>query len=85
MKSIILVLLLIGSNAFARDSYVHGYTRSNGSYVQGYHRTTPDHTPTNNYGYYSNVNPYTGNVGTKQYNNYNNSGYSGIVSYDNED
>lgn len=49
------------------DEYVHGYTRSNGTYVQPYYRSSPDSTVSNNYSYEGNVNPYTGSVGTNRY------------------
>ena len=44
--------------------HVHGYTRSNGTYVAPYTRTAPDHSIYNNYSTRPNVNPYTGKVGT---------------------
>lgn len=78
----------------AGDSYTHGYTRSNGTYVQGYHRTTPDNTVNNNYGTRGNVNPYTGAYGTRernpyqpqgQYNQGNGMGYQGNSHDDNND
>lgn len=50
--------------AFAGDTYVHGYMRKDGTYVQGYHRTTPDSNPYNNYSTKGNVNPWTGQPGT---------------------
>lgn len=51
------------SVANAGDTYVRGYQRQDGTYVQGYHRTTPDNTVNNNYGTQGNVNPYTGASG----------------------
>lgn len=57
--------MLISTSAFAKDSYVRGYVRSDGSYVQGHHRTTPDNTVNNNYGTRGNYNPYTGQSGTR--------------------
>ncbi|MGD0291890.1 MAG: hypothetical protein ABSC63_19935 [Candidatus Binataceae bacterium] len=42
------------------DEYVHGYTRSDGTYVQGYMRSPPDSNPYNNYSVPGNTNPYTG-------------------------
>ena len=48
----------------ARDTYVRGYTRSDGTVVQPYYRTAPDNTINNNYSTYPNVNPYTGREGT---------------------
>jgi hypothetical protein len=49
------------------DEYVHGYTRSNGTIVQGYIRSSPDGTVTDNYSYDGNTNPYTGKVGSDRY------------------
>jgi hypothetical protein len=49
--------------------YVNGYTKSNGTYVQGYYRSDPNGTVTDNYSYIGNVNPYTGSVGTNYYTN----------------
>jgi hypothetical protein len=62
----VFALLLLTAPAFA-DEYVNGYTRSDGTYVQGYYRSSPDGTVTNNYSYEGNVNPYTGAVGTNRY------------------
>jgi hypothetical protein len=52
--------------AFA-DQFVHGYTRSNGTYVRPYYRSSPNGTVTDNFSYKGNVNPYTGAVGTNRY------------------
>lgn len=46
--------LLISTNAFAYDVYVHGYTRGDGTYVNSYHRSSPDGSIYNNYGYKGN-------------------------------
>jgi hypothetical protein len=35
------------------DTYVNGYTRSNGTYVDPYYRSAPDSSTYNNYGYHS--------------------------------
>jgi hypothetical protein len=45
------------------DQWVRGYRNSNGTWVKGYRRTNPDGTLRNNYSYYGNVNPYTGQPG----------------------
>ena len=65
MKKLIIAVtvLLLSAQAFARDVHVDGYTRSNGTYVQPHYRSAPDNTPTNNYSYDGNVNPYTGEIG----------------------
>lgn len=44
---------------------VRGYFRSNGTYVQPHYRSAPDGSFYNNWSTYGNVNPYTGEVGTK--------------------
>jgi hypothetical protein len=70
MKKVILLLAAalsftaIFSQALeAKDTYVRGYTRSDGTVVQPYYRTAPDNTINNNYSTYPNVNPYTGREG----------------------
>ena len=51
----------------AADQYVHGYYRSNGTYVQPYYRTSPNGTARDNYSFRGNVNPHTGRTGTNYY------------------
>jgi hypothetical protein len=55
---------VILTTAAAADTYVRGYTRSDGTYVQPHHRTNPDGNRFNNYGTQGNINPYTGERGT---------------------
>jgi hypothetical protein len=57
-------LLLSLSSAWA-DQYVHGYYRNNGTYVQPYYRSSPDSSYNNNWSVSPNVNPYTGQTGTR--------------------
>ena len=45
---------------------VRGYVRSNGTYVAPHYRSAPDGNPYNNWSTIGNVNPYTGEPGTKQ-------------------
>ena len=45
---------------------VKGYFRKDGTYVAGYKRTAPDENSNNNWSAQGNVNPYTGEVGTKK-------------------
>jgi hypothetical protein len=47
------------------DHYVHGYTRSDGTYVSGYHATNPNSTKFDNYSTKGNINTWTGKPGTK--------------------
>lgn len=58
-------LVLIVSTASYADQYVHGYTRSNGTYVEPYHRTDRDGNSEDNYSTKGNTNPYTGERGEK--------------------
>lgn len=58
--------MFAAATSFAQTStYVSGYSKSNGTYVQGYYRTTPNSTRNDNYSTIGNVNPYTGKSGTQ--------------------
>jgi hypothetical protein len=46
------------------DQTVRGHTRQDGTHVEPYHRTVPDHDRFNNYSTRDNINPYTGQRGT---------------------
>ncbi|GFO63655.1 hypothetical protein GMPD_15740 [Geomonas paludis] len=84
-------LILMAAPSFA-DEYVRGYARSNGTYVNGYTRSERDSSYNNNYSTSPNVNPYTGERGTRSptyndrtptynTNTYGNSGTYGSGSY----
>lgn len=60
-----LALLELSSAAFADDVYVRGYTRKDGTYVAPHHRSAPDGDTSNNWSTRGNVNPYTGQPGTR--------------------
>jgi len=62
-----LALLTCSLSLFAKDVYVNGYTRSNGTYVAPHYRSSPNNTVTDNYTYTGNTNPYTGQTGTNHY------------------
>src|SRR4051794_14410817 len=63
------------------QTYVHGYTKSNGTYVAPHYRSSPDNSLYNNYSTRGNVNPYTGKVGTKDpYSSYGSNGSNGSYS-----
>lgn len=47
--SFVLAVMLVSNMALA-DKQVHGYTKSNGTYVQGYTRSNQDAYRSNNYG-----------------------------------
>ena len=65
----ILAFLIFGfaQAALAKDVSVSGYYRKNGTYVQPYHRSAPDGDFSNNWSTRGNINPYTGQMGTKDY------------------
>jgi hypothetical protein len=83
MRSFILIALFaLSTIAHAKDTYVHGYSRNNGTYVQPHYRTAPDSNPYNNYSTKGNINPYTGQAGTKNpYGSNQNSNYGNQNSY----
>jgi len=58
----ILSLLMLSFNTLA-DTYVQGYTRNNGTYVEPHYRSSPNSTINDNYSTRGNTNPYTGNNG----------------------
>ena len=62
MKKFILsiVLSLFFVSYVLADVYVKPYTRSDGSYVGGHYRSSPDSTTSNNWSTRGNTNPYTG-------------------------
>ena len=67
MKNLFFLIVFFFTTAltFAQSQvWVNGYTRSNGTYVQGYYRTAPDYTINNNWSTVGNVNPHTGQAGT---------------------
>jgi hypothetical protein len=65
LKLILITAVFLPALSFA-DTYVNGYTRSNGTYVAPHMRTNSDNTNLNNYSTQGNVNPYNGNVGHVQ-------------------
>lgn len=52
MKRLLLVLiaLLFASSAFAKDTYIRGYTRKDGTYVRPHIRSSPNQYKWDNYG-----------------------------------
>lgn len=50
MKLIHIMLLLAFSTAALADTYVNGYYRKDGTYVQGHTRSSPNNTRYDNYG-----------------------------------
>jgi hypothetical protein len=75
---LVFFLLMLGTVApiFAEDVNVKGHLRNDGTYVQPHMRSAPDPSYNNNWSISPNVNPYTGQPGTRQprLNDNNNSG-----------
>jgi hypothetical protein len=67
LSFILIALVALGSAAdFAiAQVYVRGYTKSNGTYVAPHYRSSPDGNFSNNWSTKGNVNPYTGELGTR--------------------
>lgn len=71
MKHVIAIGLLLSTllglmpTAANADEFVNGYTRRNGTYVAPYVRSSPDRSYNNNWSVAPNVNPYTGQMGTR--------------------
>ncbi len=65
--------LLVGALAFMlaspalADTFVDGHFRSDGTYVQPHYRSAPDGNFFNNWSTRGNVNPHTGQSGTRDY------------------
>jgi len=81
LKRIFLSLIVVASTLFVAgpadaDVRVQGYYRSNGTYVQSHYRSNPDSSFRNNWSTYPNINPYTGQMGTRR-----TPSYSGYRSY----
>src|SRR4051812_49422636 len=61
-----LAIVVSAAPAAYADQYVRGYSRSNGTYVQPYYRSSPNGNPYDNWSTKGNVNPYTGQPGTHE-------------------
>lgn len=58
-----LAALIGGGSAVSADTFVNGYMRRDGTYVQPHYRSNPDGWGYNNYSTPPNINPYTGQGG----------------------
>ena len=66
-----LMLLCSAAAGFAQAPVYHnGYVNQNGTYVPPHYQSAPDNNPYNNWNVRPNVNPYTGQPGTRQPNLY---------------
>ena len=63
------IFLILSAATFAAsasaDTYVRGHTRSNGTYVAPHYRSDSNGTVNDNWSTQGNVNPYTGQPGTR--------------------
>jgi hypothetical protein len=58
-----LSIILSAAPVFAQSTYVRGYTKQIGTYVEPHYRSHEDSTVQNNWSHQGNVNPYTGREG----------------------
>jgi hypothetical protein len=65
MKGILGILLLSVVSVGYAQTYVKGYTKSNGTYVAPHYRSNADKNVYNNWSTKGNSNPYTGKSGYK--------------------
>ena len=65
MRIIIAILLSIFVGLAFADVSVKGYYRKDGTYVAPHYRSDPNSTTHDNWSTKGNVNPYTGELGTK--------------------
>jgi hypothetical protein len=65
MKYSIPLLLILFSNLVQADVQVDGYYKTDGTYVQPHYRSEPNNNSSDNWSTKGNVNPYTGQKGTR--------------------
>lgn len=64
-KNIVALAVLAGACSAWAQTYVAPHVTRNGTYVEGHVKTNPNSTVDDNYSTRGNVNPYTGEQGTK--------------------
>ena len=73
------MILVAGLFMFANEAdaqtWVNGYLKSNGTYVSGHLRTSPDRSPYNNYSFPGNYNPNTSSITSGSQSSYLNNYY----------
>lgn len=77
---VILAAILCCAVTAAADEYVNGYSRKDGTYVEGHYRTSPNSNPYDNYSSKGNTNPYTGGRGYEQPSTSNFDSRDGIIN-----
>jgi hypothetical protein len=70
MKALLMAALLLATATASAQVHVRGYTKKDGTYVAPHMRSSPNSTTLDNYSTKGNVNPYTGEPGTKDPNPY---------------
>lgn len=65
MKALLIAALLVATASASAQVHVRGYTKKDGTYVAPHMRSSPNSTTLDNYSTKGNVNPYTGEPGTK--------------------
>jgi len=63
---LIVICILITFSSAAKDVYVKGYYKTDGTYVAPHYRSSPNSTVNDNWSTYGNINPHTGEVGSKR-------------------
>lgn len=67
MKRLTLALIITAACSFAgADQWVNGYTKKDGTVVQGHHRSDGNSIKYDNYSSQGNSNPYTGQQGSQR-------------------
>ncbi len=80
MRACLYVLFLFSlAHPTLADVWVKGYHNSNGDYVKGHWRSSPNDTKADNWTTRGNINPHTGKLGTRSYDDYNN-GHRGPIT-----
>jgi hypothetical protein len=64
MKYILALIALTLSNSVMSDTYVNGYFKQDGTYVEPHFRSNQNNNRYDNYSTQGNVNPYNGNYGS---------------------
>jgi hypothetical protein len=65
LRFILLAFVCLTSLTTFADEYVNGYFRKDGTYVDGYMKSSPNSTNRDNYSTQGNSNPYTGSSGSR--------------------
>jgi hypothetical protein len=74
-----------GTGSNNNSEYVEGYTRDDGTVVEGYYRTEPNDYNLDNYSAEGNFNPYNGEVGDKTYESPYNSSFNDDADFNSID